>query len=331
MINTELIFFKIKLNFPIGPNGEQPYTETDYIWNVAEFLDQNNDEIWKDLIDVNHRPGKLAEYQRNIDTNSQYAKGCGSAQALQNIAKADDIAHIVCPGPSLKNYLDLLEGLGSGHCIIAVNRAVRALKKIDFIPWSERYANPEKVWGDIPKDTSIITALQNSVGTFNYVDKGNPTFLYNFGAENGIANMCRRVWLGQDKRDMLNLPTILVCSELALMMAYWMGFREIRIYGMDMCWYEQDEYYFDGGSPIDPQIAWQSKLRCGKEGIPKEEFFAWQMTPYGIKNPNTGEICYTNPYMHANAQRLEFHIKCFRKAGVRTDIMGKTGLIHVSG
>jgi len=317
---------KIRLNYPIGPNGEKPYSRDVWLWNPVWWLNQGNDKVWQEVEYVQDRPSKKKEYEDNVESNSALFHKCESARTLKGVSCGEDLLRIVCPGPSIQSAEKELKCV-QGR-IMAVNRAVRIIDP-DFIVWTERTADAREIWGDISQDVIVITTPHANPSSFSpLLCQNNLTCVYNIGSCDGIGKIIRKKWaeLCSKKQKLLELPNLQFITQAALMISVYMGFRNIELYGSDFCWYDKD-YYFDGGLSHNADKIIDRMKKAGPEGMLEEKWIKWQVKPFAIPDINTGNICYTNPYLLELSQRLRFYIACYRSAGIKIAIKNDRGLL----
>jgi hypothetical protein len=312
--------------------------------NPVAWVDADNDTVWQSFSDAKYRPGKMVEFQSNIDATVDALKERNgsklySARALKRAypkRHIDMSCDIVCAGPSLPEHLVAIEKRPFRFkiCLNAATRYVRP----HMVVWGERTADPYEYID--ANQCFHLTWLVAPLYTHPNIAKWRGRLaIYNHGVQDGLGALARTAWRekvhsapaygGVANEPMLELPGFNDSFELAFLIALWMGFRRIHIFGLEYCWYEEAGPYgaMPGSKPMTADAAYAAMEQSGLVGVPPKAVLALNYQPYQCGDGH-GHKVWTHYYLARRAERAKYMIQAARKAGVSVYLRTHKGLVY---
>lgn len=305
-----------------------------YMPHPAHFLNDNNgpEGLTWDTKDTLYRPGKMREFQQNIADSTDLVKldSVFSAKRL-NMEHQGATFNVVGASPSLNDTMRRYREVESNNIndkFIGLNRATFIMQRLSYIPWTERMADAT-VFIRPNEFTKIITAPFCSPTALRFA-LSHEVYCYNMGSFGGLGDLTRTWWNLHKKTPLLECPSVHDSFMLALAMAYWMGAAKVRIFGVDYCWFNHTEYYYNGGTCPDPELIYERHISSGLEGAEDHDKLIWQHSPVQIKD-KSGSKVWTTPDLMSRAYKANAILCAYRHAGMEVEVVSDRGFITGKG
>lgn len=214
---------------------------------------------------------------------------------------------VVCSGPSLEKNVRLVNDGISDYKVIAVNTSMRLLRNPpDYYVWTERDVAVD-AWDNSKQWTceNLISYPYSNPSIFTDIEVLGHKYLVNMACENSVPNAARYIWnlLRGSRPYLLEVHDPIETAQLAMMSAYWMGFKRWVIVGMNYCFPKSGGYYAGMATP--------------EGGEDEEDRIFREKHKVATKTKDiNGDDVYMTQWQIATARLMAIQLMYYRQAGI---------------